>query len=150
MSVEIGTILNGSDLSTREASASDISRSSDVSLKLGTNGSATPANSTPTNAIDKPELNDVNPSYRSIYSVPPPVEEPYSPEKSLADIPGVSYALEMFLASHMVESEDYCNKSDPTKLVHPYDFCPTTNGSINSGNDCILQPVMGLSSVSRD
>jgi hypothetical protein len=35
---------------------------------------------------------------------------------ALADIPGISYALDLFLASHMLESEDYCNKSDEHKL----------------------------------
>jgi len=52
---------------------------------------------------------------------PPPADvvyhkDPYNPEKdSLSDIPGVRYALELFLASHMVESENFCNEMDPAK-----------------------------------
>ncbi|OBZ74848.1 Tetratricopeptide repeat protein 39B [Grifola frondosa] len=38
---------------------------------------------------------------------------PYSPQRAIDDIPGISYALHLFLASHMVESEDYCKKYDP-------------------------------------
>ncbi|KAJ6628153.1 hypothetical protein B0H10DRAFT_1991650 [Mycena sp. CBHHK59/15] len=54
-------------------------------------------------------------SYGSIYSAPPPVKTPYRATKALADLPGVSYALEQFLASKMHESEAYCNQSDPKK-----------------------------------
>jgi hypothetical protein len=54
-------------------------------------------------------------SYKSIYKTPPDVKYPYKPEEALADIPGVSYALELFLASHMVQSEEYCHKSDEKK-----------------------------------
>ncbi|KAJ3720521.1 hypothetical protein C8R42DRAFT_696791 [Lentinula raphanica] len=55
------------------------------------------------------------PSFQSIYTTPPPVRYPYRSSEALEDIPGISYALELFLASHMVESEDYCNKSDVKK-----------------------------------
>ncbi|KAF9268387.1 hypothetical protein L218DRAFT_954749 [Marasmius fiardii PR-910] len=51
-------------------------------------------------------------SYRSIYSSPPPIKHPYKAVDSLDDIPGMAYALELFLASHMVESEEYCVKND--------------------------------------
>ncbi|KAI0920179.1 hypothetical protein AcW1_001987 [Taiwanofungus camphoratus] len=37
----------------------------------------------------------------------------YSPEESLGDISALVYALHAFLASHMVESEDYCRRYDP-------------------------------------
>ncbi|KAF8890951.1 hypothetical protein BD779DRAFT_1515400 [Infundibulicybe gibba] len=47
------------------------------------------------------------PSYKSIYTTPPAVTTPYSPEAALDDLPGVAYALELFMASHMVESEEY-------------------------------------------
>jgi hypothetical protein len=40
---------------------------------------------------------------------------PYKAKDALSDLPGVSYALEIFLASKMHESEDYCNASDPKK-----------------------------------
>ena len=40
----------------------------------------------------------------------------YNPEKdALSDIPGVRYALDLFLSSHMVESENFCNDMDPSK-----------------------------------
>ena len=43
-------------------------------------------------------------------------EGPYSPEKdALSDIHGLRYALDLFLASHMVESENFCMEMDPTK-----------------------------------
>ncbi|KAF7799194.1 hypothetical protein EIP86_010425 [Pleurotus ostreatoroseus] len=46
---------------------------------------------------------------------PPIPSGPYTQEKALDDIPGVLYALHLFLASHMLESEAHCNKIDPTK-----------------------------------
>ncbi|KIP02601.1 hypothetical protein PHLGIDRAFT_130658 [Phlebiopsis gigantea 11061_1 CR5-6] len=55
------------------------------------------------------------------YTVPPWLKEPSSPEvpysakKALGDLNGIAYALHLFLASHMFESEEYCNKSDPKK-----------------------------------
>ncbi|KAJ7627995.1 hypothetical protein DFH06DRAFT_1226877 [Mycena polygramma] len=58
---------------------------------------------------------DASSSYRSIYTSPPPVKVPYKPEEALADIPGVHYALDMFLASKMHEAEEYCNESDKKK-----------------------------------
>ncbi|KAG6915424.1 hypothetical protein DXG01_011573 [Tephrocybe rancida] len=55
------------------------------------------------------------PSWSTIFHAPPDVKYPYVEEEALGDLPGVCYALEMFLASHMVESEDYCRDSDTTK-----------------------------------
>ncbi|KAI5118784.1 hypothetical protein M0805_005014 [Coniferiporia weirii] len=48
---------------------------------------------------------------------PPPrtPEGPYAPDRALEDIPGIKHALELFLASHMLESEQYCHTRDPTK-----------------------------------
>ena len=60
--------------------------------------------------------NERKESWESIYSIPPSVKSPYNPVEALADIPGISHALDLFLASHMLESEDYCNKSDERKL----------------------------------
>ena len=60
--------------------------------------------------------NESKESWTSIYSIPPSVKYPYNPVDALADIPGISHALDLFLASHMLESEDYCNKSDEHKL----------------------------------
>ncbi|KAG6828152.1 hypothetical protein H0H92_009003 [Tricholoma furcatifolium] len=46
-------------------------------------------------------------------SSPPPVKIPYTQDDALSDIPGVSYALDTFLQSKMLESEQYCIESDP-------------------------------------
>lgn len=52
---------------------------------------------------------------------PPPLgvvhhEGTYNPEKdALRDIPGLRYALDLFLSSHMVESENFCREMDPAK-----------------------------------
>ena len=61
-------------------------------------------------------FNEKKESWTSIHSIPPSVKLPYNPVDALADIPGISYALDLFLASHMLESEDYCHKSDERKL----------------------------------
>lgn len=45
----------------------------------------------------------------------PPVQNPYSMENSMSDLPCAAYALDLFLASHMFESEDYLDKGDPRK-----------------------------------
>ncbi|KAF8070007.1 hypothetical protein FPV67DRAFT_1753952 [Lyophyllum atratum] len=55
------------------------------------------------------------PSWANMYDAPPPVKYPYDPKEALDDLPGVSYALQLFLASHMVESEEYCHTSDERK-----------------------------------
>jgi hypothetical protein len=52
-----------------------------------------------------------------LYPSPPSVKVPYNDQEALDDIPGLSYALELFLSSHMVESEEYCHKMDETKCV---------------------------------
>ncbi|KAI0338678.1 hypothetical protein BDW22DRAFT_1362776 [Trametopsis cervina] len=46
---------------------------------------------------------------------PPIPAGPYTQQKALEDIDGISYALHLFLASHMIESEEYCHKSDVKK-----------------------------------
>ena len=48
---------------------------------------------------------------------PPAVSWPYSHAAALDDIPGIAYALDTFLKSHMVESEEYCHRNDPNKCV---------------------------------
>ena len=48
---------------------------------------------------------------------PPQYKGSYTQQKALEDIDGVCYALHLFLASHMLEAEEYCNKSDPQKCV---------------------------------
>ena len=62
-------------------------------------------------------LDDKKESWSSIYTIPPSIKYPYNPLEALNDIPGISHALDLFLASHMLESEDYCNKSDDKKCV---------------------------------
>ncbi|KAF5358693.1 hypothetical protein D9758_007656 [Tetrapyrgos nigripes] len=58
------------------------------------------------------EITPRKPSYKSDFSAPPPVKTPYDPLESLDDIPGIHYALELFLSSKMKESEDYCKEND--------------------------------------
>jgi hypothetical protein len=48
---------------------------------------------------------------------PPAVSWPYSRSAALDDIPGIAYALDTFLKSQMVESEEYCHRNDPKKCV---------------------------------
>ncbi|TDL19779.1 hypothetical protein BD410DRAFT_815806 [Rickenella mellea] len=43
------------------------------------------------------------------------MDGPYTQDRALEDIPGAAHALDLFLASHMVESEQFCHESDPTK-----------------------------------
>jgi hypothetical protein len=53
---------------------------------------------------------------------PAAVSWPYSRRAALDDIPGIAYALDKFLKSQMVESEEYCHRNDPKKCVavmHP-------------------------------
>ena len=56
---------------------------------------------------------------------PPAVSWPYSHSAALDDIPGIAYALDTFLKSQMVESEEYCHRNDRQKCVarcDPYMF----------------------------
>lgn len=66
------------------------------------------------NGFTIPATSDT-PSWKRRYTSPPKVKNPYVVAEALDDLPGVSYALEMFLASHMVESEEYCDKNDIKK-----------------------------------
>ncbi len=50
----------------------------------------------------------------------PVVTGTYSPKSALDDLPGASYALQLFLESHMIEAEEYCHKNDSTKC---FDGC---------------------------
>jgi hypothetical protein len=58
------------------------------------------------------------PSWKPLFVVgnPPEIKYPYSPD-ALDDIAGVQYALEVFLSSHMLESEEFCHASDEAKYV---------------------------------
>jgi hypothetical protein len=64
-------------------------------------------------------IDATTPSWKPNYDLrsPPDIIRPYKAEEALEDIPGVSYALEVFLSSHMLESEDYCHKMDEIKYV---------------------------------
>lgn len=55
------------------------------------------------------------PSYQSPYAKPPPVKQPYNPDEALLDIPPISHALELFLQSKMLESEEFCHTNDQEK-----------------------------------
>lgn len=72
-----------------------------------------------TSGLDSPNTVDlVGDLKMSLDSKAPPLTTPYSMANSMCDLPGVAYALELFMASHMLESEEYINKSDPKK----YDY----------------------------
>lgn len=53
---------------------------------------------------------------------PPAVLWPYSRRAALDDIPGIAYALNTFLQSQMVESEEYCHRNDPQKYLSFFHF----------------------------
>ncbi|KAJ8509486.1 hypothetical protein ONZ45_g8372 [Pleurotus djamor] len=55
---------------------------------------------------------DQDVSYKSPFTGPPPIQRPYVEADALLDIKPIQYALELFLASKMVESEEYCLESD--------------------------------------
>ncbi|KAG2006390.1 Inclusion body clearance protein IML2 [Coprinopsis cinerea AmutBmut pab1-1] len=59
--------------------------------------------------------NSPQPSWTPAYQSPPPVKAKYKPEEALDDLPGVCYALQLFLESHMLEAEEYCHKNDKKK-----------------------------------
>lgn len=81
----------------------------DSLLQPNEDGSLTPATSNILSPVTE------EPSYKSFYPSPPSVKYPYNPADALEDLPGVSYALEQFLMSHMLESEEYCDRSDERK-----------------------------------
>lgn len=61
------------------------------------------------------------PEIRPDTSRPPlTMDGPYTQDRALEDFPGVKYALDLFLAGHMVESEEFCHESDPQKCVLLY------------------------------
>ncbi|KAF9523683.1 hypothetical protein CPB83DRAFT_775027 [Crepidotus variabilis] len=65
----------------------------------------------------EPPKPEQHPSYLSKYSSehPPTAKNPYDPSEALDDLPGISFALEMFLNSKMLESEEFCHKYDEEK-----------------------------------
>lgn len=109
-------IYNANDIATVSGSAtmSSSSLSSDMATPPSTVyvSPATSAMGSPTSP----------PSWKPVYDLdaPPDVVRPYEPEDALQDISGVHYALEVFLSSHMLESEQYCNDADETKCALPF------------------------------
>jgi len=76
---------------------------------------------------------------RSSLGEPPAVTWPYSQASALDDIPGVAHALDLFLKSLMVESEEYCHTSDPKKCAIPnvLVFFLSLKLALVAGNVCI-------------
>lgn len=115
-----GEHLTDSDASS-DISDSDTNRgmTSPTSTKADEDSLLTPATSTSTSGYningdgakeDSAAASDstVRPSYQSIYNSPPSISYPYSPTEALDDLPGIAYALELFLSSQMLESEAFC------------------------------------------
>ncbi|KAL0575364.1 hypothetical protein V5O48_006615 [Marasmius crinis-equi] len=100
---------NKNELDSTVATASSTASSPPSTV----DGFATPPTSTSDREEADKDKKQGSTSWRSIYTSPPPVKQPYKPSECLEDIPGMAYALELFLASHMVESEEYCSKNDP-------------------------------------
>jgi hypothetical protein len=73
----------------------------------------------------------------------PAVTWPYSQSVALDDIPGIAFALDTFLKSFMVESEEYCHRVDPRKCVASLfsRLLPATEAAGTSllGNVCTLR-----------
>lgn len=87
------------------------SSSSPAALSASASTPSTDLTSLPSEA-SKPSLETVK---RSLLGEPPRVTWPYSQASALDDIPGIAYALDLFLKSLMVESEEHCHTSDPKK-----------------------------------
>jgi septal ring-binding cell division protein DamX len=49
---------------------------------------------------------------------PPIPTGKYSPKDAMEDIPRAQYAINLFMASAMVESQEYIRKADPKMYVH--------------------------------
>lgn len=69
--------------------------------------------------MEKVSTTVLEPTTSNIPLPPPNVVRPeglYNPEKdALGDIPALRYALDLFLSSHMVESENFCIDMDHPK-----------------------------------
>lgn len=104
---------NGGHSSSNPPSPFSDYSSSPVAISPSASTATTDLTSLPSEA-SKLSLDTVK---RSSLGVPPAVTCPYSPSSALDDIPGIAYALDLFLKSRMVESEEYCNTSDPKKCA---------------------------------
>ncbi|KAM5534139.1 hypothetical protein V8D89_012159 [Ganoderma adspersum] len=58
---------------------------------------------------------EMEPKTTELWVTPAPAlpKGAYQPGKALEDIPAITYALHVFIRSHMHESEDYCKEYDP-------------------------------------
>ncbi|KAA1467016.1 hypothetical protein DENSPDRAFT_768100 [Dentipellis sp. KUC8613] len=57
-----------------------------------------------------------NQSLSTVKEAPPPTTKwPYVPAAALDDLPPLAHALDLFLKSQMVESEEFCHSNDPKK-----------------------------------
>ncbi|TFK24134.1 hypothetical protein FA15DRAFT_704788 [Coprinopsis marcescibilis] len=75
---------------------------------------ATPLNGPTTNGVEK-SFTIPEHSWQSPYASPPSVKRKYKADEALDDLPAMSYALQLFLESHMLEAEDFCHKNDQKK-----------------------------------
>jgi hypothetical protein len=103
----------GDDTSNPISPQSANSDNSFLSSPSLTSPSSTVSTTPTTPALDTPTHLGLKPKYSS----PPLVKKTYRKSEALDDIKGVSYALELFLGSKMVEAEEYCHKSDENKCV---------------------------------
>lgn len=103
----------GDDASNPTSPQSVYTDNSFLSSPSLTSPSSTVSTTPTTPALDTPTDQGLKPKYTS----PPLVKKPYKQSEALDDIKGVSYALELFLGSKMVEAEEYCHKSDENKCV---------------------------------
>ena len=103
----------GDDASNPTSPQSVYTDNSFLSSPSLTSPSSTVSTTPTTPALDTPTGLGLKPKYTS----PPLVKKTYRRSEALDDIKGVSYALELFLGSKMVEAEEYCHKSDENKCV---------------------------------
>lgn len=141
--------MSGLDITVERLSAQNTEVTTTPGSTTDTSTPATSITGLDVEKLAKSEDTKRIPSYQSIFNSPPPIKYPYRPNEALGDIPGISYALELFLASHMVESEDYCNKSDVNKYVSYFIELTMTDLIVSSitEKDYILPLVMGSYNV---
>ncbi|KAL0953074.1 hypothetical protein HGRIS_007274 [Hohenbuehelia grisea] len=100
----------------------------------------TPATSVNSSPIISAET--TKPTKTLAFSNPPAVKWPYRQDAALDDLPCMQHALELFLASHMVESEDYCHRSDEKKerlyFAMGYGLVQCVKGLMSYGDEDLL------------
>jgi hypothetical protein len=121
----INNIGHGGQTTTTPPSPLTDASSAPTILSLSASASAGTSMSTPnTDLTSLPsDVSKLSLGPPAAATKPPPLEEgpavtwPYSQSVALDDIPGIAYALDTFLKSLMVESEEYCHRVDPRKCV---------------------------------